>query len=1373
MNFNNINETGQQQCRLKRNQVSNFENPEMSTIKNIHLQTYPDVNQEIEPFQSSKNLSELSQSSFDRPEKDGHKFYPNFLGQDHSKISKFFFFQYTSYALQLKRQVLDKNLKITDKHLPALSPDDDIKQFVLKSQNQIQESQEISSKILTQLIFLGELKWITIKCILAYFIETISKNGISFIMSFVINSVYQNDSQNSHMYGIILIILNFICLLSRHHAANYSMIFSTKARLSLINFVYIKLIGLNSYSFKQANIGKILNLISGDINTLEQMFSMIFPSSVVIISLFFACFILWNRFNGIIGLWAVLIIFIAYPIQILIQSFNQETLKQIKVNQDKRLKITNELVEGIRLIKMQAWEKAFQKIVMTIRQREFLCILKLFLRTAVDRLFTQTSQIWASILYFLVLYYGDFKTEIKVAEMISTIQLLNSLKISCVYMVSNGIQAFIQIKVIFERIVNVLNLKNFVMVKFDDNQLEKNVIQKDDVRIQLNDFCAYWSHEVCEKDKPILRNLTIDFRQGELWAIIGRVGCGKSTLLHSLLCEIPTYKGMMLIDGQQPLQNTLKIAYVEQEPYLFPDTIRNNILFGKQYNKELYQKVTQVCSLDADFELMKFRDYTEIGERGVTLSGGQKARISLARALYQTADLYLFDDPLSAVDASIADNIFTNAIKQFIFEYQVTIHPNKQKPIVILATHQIQYAIKCDKIIILSHGELISQGSYDQIKNHLEMINNDLALQLEKTVNETTTNNQKQIKPLIKKRRKRILLSEIKNLIVLETDNQQIIDFSVYLRYFQNWNCLAFFLVISLEVTHEVLLMVYQRIISLFEYYQESNQTDSTFIILSCLVIGLMICCLIKYLLNIIQVQKTTQNIHKKMLNSISEAPIQYFDINPSGRIINRFSNDLSLCDNSTNQVCLDILELIGNFFIALITLAILQPYFIFMICFIIVLNVYQYSFYNKIVTQLKENELTQRSPLFDFIKKTFGGAIQIKVYKQQEQFKKQFLDLSNNCNLNSLTYFYQTRSFCFNIDLIGFIASSIGLFIFLNLNSNDVAIFSQGLLLLITYNDGLSLGLKQLINFATLISSYNRMFQIIDVESEAPQVKEEDQKLPNFPESGDISFHNVYMRYRSNSDLILNGLSFEIKSGQKIGCVGRTGAGKSSILQAIFRMSEIEDYEDSKIEIAGINTKLLGLNKLRNSIGIIPQCPFLFTGSIRSNLDPFDQYDDQAIWKALEIAGLIEYTKSFSKGLLTDISDVNSLFSVGQKQLICLARILLQNKKIIVLDEATANLDMKTDDFIQNSLKQYLKDCTLITIAHRLNTIADYDRVMVIEKGNVLEFDSPFNLLAQSINSTSIDKQTQFSKLVLNTGDSNSQTIFNIAKNKLRQIQQ
>ncbi|CAD8185803.1 unnamed protein product [Paramecium pentaurelia] len=772
MNFNYINETGQQMSRLKRNQVSNFENPEMSTLKNIRLQTYPDENQESEHLHNSNNPSEQSHESIDLPEEDSHKFFPSFIGQNHSRISKLFFLQYTSYALRLKNQVLDKNHKITDKHLPILSPDDDLKQLISKSQNQILEVQEITFITLMKLIFFGELKWITGKCIFAYIIESISKNGISFIMNLVIASVQQNDLKNSHFYGIILITLNFICLQSRHHAANYSMIFSTKACLNLINLVYIKLIGLNSYSFKQANIGKILNLISGDINTLEQMFSIIFPSIVVIFSLFFACLILWVRFDGIIGLLAVLLLFITYPIQVLISQFNQETLKLAKISQDKRLRITNELVEGIRLIKIQAWDKAFQKIIMTIRQKEFLYLLKILLRTVVDRLLTQTSHLWSSLLYFIILYYGEFQNEIQVAEMISI------LKLSCVYVVSNGIQAYIQIKVTFERITNLLNLQNFVMLKLEDNKKENNKkIEKETEKstIELNNFCAYRQHSVSENDEPILKNLTINFKEGELWAIIGRVGSGKSTLLNSLLGQIPSYNGIMLINGQDPIMNKLKIAYVEQEPYLFPDTIRKNILFGKVYNHALYKKVIQVAQLESDFELMKFKDYTEIGERGVTLSGGKKP---------EYPDLYLFDDPLSAVDASVAEKIFTVAIQEFIFNYQIALYPKKQKPIVILATHQIQYAIKCEKIAVISNGELISQGSYDQIKPTLNMINSELADQLDKIKIENKTKDYQQQKPLIKKR-KRVQLSEIKNLIIQESDIiKQIIKLNILISSF-------------------------------------------------------------------------------------------------------------------------------------------------------------------------------------------------------------------------------------------------------------------------------------------------------------------------------------------------------------------------------------------------------------------------------------------------------------------------------------------------------------------------------------------------------------------------------------------------------------
>ncbi|CAD8192264.1 unnamed protein product [Paramecium octaurelia] len=1352
----------------------------MESSKEIHVRQTTTTNllptividhhdEQHEHLQPSLQVIEESVDAL--PQKEDHKFYPNYLGQRNYWISKLFFLHYTQYALYLKKHLLDKNLKIIQQHLPQLSPKDDLQKSVDTSLKKINQFSQITTCQLVNLIFFGELKGVTFKCIIAFFIESLSKNGISFILSNIMTCVSSNDIEGAHLFAIVLVTLNLLCTLSRHHAANQSIIFSSKARLTLINLVYIKLIELNQYSFKQANIGKILNILSGDINTLEQVLSMIFPSSVVIISLLLACYILWDRFNGFIGILVVAIIFIAYPIQIFLQSFNSQTLKLQKQHQDKRFKITNELIEGIRLIKMYAWEQAFKKMILTARREEFICLLKVVIRSGIDRLFTLISQIWASLLFFIILHYGGYRDQMSVAEMISTLQLLSFLKLNCVYMVSYGIQSVIQIKVSFERIAKTLNLQNFEMKQLQQNQ-KKDECKSDDCNlaiVQFQNFSAYWTHSVTKNDKPVLKNITMDILEGETWAIIGKVGSGKSTFLHSLLSEIPAYEGTLLISGKDPKNSDLSIAYVEQEPYIFPDTIRKNILFGRPYNRILYEKVTQATELDVDFTLMKFSDHTEIGERGITLSGGQKARISLARALYSLADIYLFDDPLSAVDAHVAEIIFQIAIKSFIFNEQPLLKPQKQRPVVVIATHQIQYAVKCDKIAILNDGEIIAQGPYEKIKESLYMINKGLALQL--NIQPNDNKHQEDLRSSVR-RRTGARSTYVRNLTIQEQNSSQVMDLSTFIRYFKYWHCLELILILVLEAGSEIIIIFYQRIISLFSEYQTQDEINLAYTQLGILTTVLLFCNFIKYIINIFQVQNTTQRIHKEMLDSISIAPISYFDTNPSGRIINRFSNDLSLCDAQTNQVCLDILELIGNFLFALVTLAILQPFFLIMIMALLLIDIYIYSFYNKIISQLKENELIQRSPLFDFIKKTLGGAVQVRVYGQREWFIKQFYELSNNCNLNSLTYYYQARCFGFNIDMIGFFAQTVGLFIFLNLNNDDIAIFSQGVLLLATYNDGLQLGLRQMINFATQMNSYNRMFEIIDIPPEAPHIKEDDEKLNKFPLNGDIAFENVYMRYRANSDLILKGISFKIKSGQKIGCVGRTGAGKSSILQAIFRMSEIEDEEDSSISISGVDIRNLGLKKLRSNIGIIPQCPFLFTGTVKSNLDPFEENNDESIMKALEITGLIEHIKQFPKGILTDISDVNSVFSVGQKQLICLTRILLSKKKIVVLDEATANLDLKTDDFIQETLKKQLKDCTLITIAHRLNTIADYDRVMVIYDGRVIEYEKPFNLLAKSTNSTFIDKNSEFSKLVKNTGNQNAQAIFDIAKKRLIQIE-
>ncbi|CAD8195654.1 unnamed protein product [Paramecium octaurelia] len=1311
-------------------------------------------NQESQPF----NLQEVQDqpSMITIQEEEEVQFYPYHHGQNYSFISKFAFLDLTAYSLFLKKNILDKGDKIAEKHLPKLSTFEDLKQTVQDAKNRIKQQKQIKFGDLVRIIFFGQLKWLSVGCFFCHFIEAIARNGVSM----------KDEKDMAYGFAVLLVFLNLLCFLTMHHGYNFAMIFSSKARMTLINLVYQKLTELSAYSIVQANIGKILNLVSGDINQLEYVFITIFYSSVCFVSMIFGCFILWDRFSGPIGIIAFAIIFLVYPIQIALQSFNSETIKNSKPYQDQRLKLTNELIEGIRLIKMYAWEQAFFKMISIMRKKEYICLLKINFRSALDRLFSLISQIWSSFIFFVILYYGGFRKTMNVAEMISTIQLLTFFKVSCVFMVSYGIQSLIHIKVSFARIASILNIENQEMKNLDQGHQKSKFNTNSQFytgpRIQLQNFTSFWTNSVTETTKPILKNLTLDIQAGESWAIIGRVGCGKSTLLSAFLYEIPAYKGSFKIDGQEANKGFLSIAYVEQEPFIFPDTIRRNILFGRSYDKALYQKVLHASQLEEDLSQMKYQDHTQIGERGITLSGGQKARIALARALYQQADLYLFDDPLSAVDANVAKNIFQMAIKEFIFQYQVQRNPEKKQPIVILVTHQIQYAVQCEKIAILNDGELIAQGCYNDVKSNLYMVNEDFAQQLNSNLEQKK--NQKFIqKPF--QQRKKISYKIANNLIGDEADQQQLITLKTYFRYYQFWNIIIIVCILLLEVGSEVIINFYQRVVSLFQLYQEENNIDTAYYILGMLTLGLFLCNLVKYSLNTYSVQTSTQKIHQQMLKSLTLAPISYFDVNPSGRILNRFSNDLSLCDNQTNYVSLDVLEIIGNFLFALITLAILQPYFLIMAAFIIIIDVYQFSYAKKIISQLNEIELMSRSPLFDFLKKTLGGVIQLRVYQQQDWFRQQFLEISNKCNQSALAYYYSSRSFGFNLDVVGFIASTVGIFVFLKLNFENIAILSQGLLILTTYNDSLQWGLRQLITFETQINSYNRMFQIIDILPEPPHNTEEDIKHSNFPKNGKVKFENVFMRYRQNCDLVLKGLSFEIQSGEKIGCVGRTGAGKSSIIQAIFRMSEIENDTESKISISDLNITKLGLHKLRSNIGIIPQSPFLFTGTIRRNLDPFDKYKDEQLWQALEQTDLLIHVKSLSKGIMTDMSDANSVFSVGQKQLICLARIILEKRKIIVLDEATANVDMKTDEFIQETLKNRFSDCTLITIAHRLNTIADYDKVMVVNEGQVVEFDTPFNLLANSLNSISVDKATEFSKLVKNTGEQNTQVIFDIAK--------
>ncbi|CAD8100101.1 unnamed protein product [Paramecium sonneborni] len=1314
----------------------------------------------------------------------------NTIYQHYNIFQKLFLYHIFCYMKQMKGLIESSNQKISIVHLPKQAFKDSIQYNLKKVYEQIKKNEfyNFNNRSLFKLFFWQDNKGVTIIIVILAMFETYSRFVMAILTETLIAAVTRNDMKSAYLQALALAILSLLALMSKHQQQYLISNFATKIRMVFINLIYDKVIELNSTQIQMLNVGKIMNLVSSDLNVIEYQLAFIYQVAVIPGSLLFTAIILWLRFDGPLGLVAILFCAILYPLQILIQNINKKLLLKTRKLQDERIQQTNTVIEGIKYIKIYVWEKIFEKKINTIRKKEFIYYLNIHVLNLLDRSFNFSVHIWGSFCFILILYTSN--TNLTISTIMGTIQLMSMIKYYCIFQVSYAFQALMNFSVIFSRVSEILKQQINNITTIDQfrttfttydvpqqpmQQLlmdrSRGLNRKGSLTLQSTSLCSIsqyygkWS-----KDGPfVISQINLEIRTGEIIGIIGKVGAGKSTLLAAILQELPYY------EGNVSYQKKVKFAYVEQDPFIYTGTIKENILFGKDYDQVLYLKVLEVSCLDQDVLSFRQGDKTEIGEKGANLSGGQRARLSLARALYSQADLYLFDDPLSAVDSKVAGKIFDSAIKDFIFKFQPNYRPSliktheafiQQTPAVILATHQISYALECDYVVILDGGIITHQGQKNKMKKYI----------LEITSAHTSSSNIDNPVRSLKIRRPSKLTNKIVNqiqkynkdqtsaLYITEDQNQSDANFDTYKRYFSYWKpFLLIFLILGQNVASEIINNYYYKEMASFNENTSKNN-DQTFYNAAILVLAAYFNNVIKYFLNIFGVLTSNNKIHNKMLKRLILSPIIYFDTNPSGRLINRFSTDLSLADTQIQSTITDIFEQGSQFLVSLVTIAILQPFFTFAAIFTILSTISIFRITRSVVSQLKVCDLIQRSPLFDQFKITINGVTQIRINENQSWIKEKFIQLSNQSMQANLIFLYSQRCFGFYIDLFGQFANISGIFLIIGM-VQDPTIFSQALLLLSTFNTQAGT-LRQFMAFDSMMNSVNRMFEICDLEIEKAEPQGE-LEMKNWPNSGSINYSNVTMRYRENTPLVLKGMNFKINDKEKVGIVGRTGAGKSSVISSLFRLNSIQNT--GFITIDDQDIRKINLYKLRKEISIIPQVPFLFKGTLRENLDPFQNFDDKSLLNVLSETGLEGFIQQLPKGLEHQIEP--EFFSIGQKQLICLSRVLLNKKKILILDEATANVDMITDCLIQQIIKDKFNDCTIFTIAHRLNTIADYDKVLVLEDGKVLEEGHPYELLVQNPKiSTYINSDSAFAKMVLQTGHKNSSQIYAMARKSYQQ---
>uniref|UniRef100_A0AAX7SQR3 ATP-binding cassette, sub-family C (CFTR/MRP), member 12 n=1 Tax=Astatotilapia calliptera TaxID=8154 RepID=A0AAX7SQR3_ASTCA len=1043
--------------------------------------------------------------------------------------------------------------------------------------------------------------------------------------------------------------------------------------------------------------GEILNILTNvGHNVFEAVVNGSFVMSTPVLFVAGICYA-WNilGYTAIIG---VLIYVICIPIEVSM------------VIKDKRVHTMTEILNSIKLIKMYAWEESFEMKI--LRKLEKKLVQKILEIQIINGSLTMAISTIATVFTFLI--HTLLGLPLKTSDYSILIHNLFS----------------------FVKVVTAMDLRN-LKSKIGKNLNDVNALNS---AVVMRNATLSWTkrsqsesppraaNEVTEHNMdvpspnenvetlPTLRNISFTLPKGKLLGVCGNVGSGKTSLICSILEQMYLLQGSITADGT--------FAYVCQQAWIFHGTVRENILMGEPFDQARYDRVVDVCSLRADLSILQYGDQAEIGERGLNLSGGQKQRISLARAVYSNRDIFLLDDPLSAVDAYVGKHIFEECIKKEL-----------RGKSIILVTHELQYLEFCDEILVLDNGTVWESG------NHRDLMRaNGRYTQLISTYQMEES---------------KVRVSCIMVLLLSLLLKQNSLESGVLYKGAISWRTYCTYsqalggYTVSFIILLNMFLLAGSTVFSnwWFSFWMASGDGSSSNttavqgeisqnphlhfyqVIYAATVVVIVVLSIVKSIIYTYFTLKASCKFHDMLFKKIIDSPMSFFDTTPTGRLLNRFSKDqdevetvLPLVMDSFLQCSLLVAStvvVISVIFPAMLVVGVIMAAFLAFTVFV----------FQRSIRHMKNLENISRSPWFSLTTSTLHGLSTIHAYSRRDSLVEQFNILTDINSKYLFMFNAGTRAFAFCLELM---AATTTLFValFVVLSSNDLispslkglAIsYSLQLTGMLQYVARLSIEVEARFDSAKRLQEY-----VTDCRSEAPRHVKETQIPQDWPSSGGITFVDYKMRYRENAPIVLNGIDFHIQPGEKLGIVGRTGSGKSSLGVALFRLVE---PAAGTILIDGVDIMSIGLQDLRSKLSVIPQDPVLFVGTVRYNLDPFNKYTDEEIWAALEKSYMKDSISKLEGTLEAHVMENGENFSVGQRQLICMARALLRNSKIILLDEATASIDAETDALIQNTIQEALRNSTMLTIAHRLSTVMQADRILVMDNGQVAELDDPNTL--------------------------------------------
>ncbi|XP_072025842.1 ATP-binding cassette sub-family C member 9-like [Amphiura filiformis] len=1196
----------------------------------------------------------------------------------------------------------------------------------------------------------------------------------------------------TNVYILCLIFVTAPLCNSLAHQVHYyfNACIGVHLRSAMQALVYEKSLRIYNLAGGDLTMGEITNHMSTDAMNLHYFCEKMHlvwsvPTELVCVVIILYFFVGWT---AIIGFISVLLLF---PLQLVIIGHITKHQTQTQKKSDVRLKRSNEMLQGIKLLKLYGWGEEFRERILSARNDELKSLYKLDIQfgNIIAICFTGTGIITLVLFATYPYITGNDITP----SLAFTVIVLVNLLVDPLYQFPTVLSTLVNAVVATRRLTKFFTHSEIetsadttsqseesssLRVAFQNGSTSKgfkfnwkrrwkgfssgeedettplmmtkhkthtgfahsgiSAIEADPTVIKVSEGCFTWDGG---SKTSIIKDINIGIEKGKLIMVVGAVGSGKSSLLSAIIGEMTTLRGTVFVNNENN-----GVAYSAQTAWIVNASLQENILFGKPYNKTRYKQVIDACALQQDIDILPAGDSTEIGEKGINLSGGQKQRVSVARAMYSEKEIVLLDDPLSALDVHVGGHLFKEGIIGILI---------KEGNTVVLVTHQLQFLQYADKVLVMQHGVIVHDGTFDEVSSSDPTLfaswKQSLVEMSESEASGSESDVMEERNALIKQVHQKVLGKGVKK----DYSNDQALNFdgqltqdeelergSVSFRVYKylvksmGWPIVITYFIFRLALEGCSLGKVFWLALwseageNLNVTANSTMEVDNLYYIAvyGWLSLGLLASTFFMAMAGVTAMFIAAKNIHSEMIRNIFGSPLRFFDTTPVGRTMNRLSSDTHIVDIKLLVTLFSLSFFIVSLPSFLIAIAAVQPIFLLEM---IPVAIAFWLIYKQFIASSRElqrlNSIT-KSPVFAHFSETLGGLSTIRAYKAQERL---FNELLQRIDVNNTAFLYLSACNGWMGNRVVFVSATL----MLMASITSVVMAETGRLnvsyvgLVLSYAFTLPYMLWCTIRFSAdteiLMNAVERIQYYTELPNEPKGGKE---PASSWPHRGEIKMEDIHVRYATDLPCVLRAVNLYIKPGEKVGICGRTGSGKSSLTLTLFRV--IDTYK-GRIVIDGEDIASLPLRTLRRRLSIIPQEPILFTGTIRDNIDPEGSKSDKELWDALESAQLGNVVSQLDAGLDYEVSEGGENFSVGQRQLFCLVRAFLRNSRILIMDEATASIDYDTESILQDAVKSIFFDKTVITIAHRVSTILKSDTIVVLNEGEIAEYDTPENLLA------------------------------------------